>query len=91
MKKDEFVKSGVYNKHMYNVGLDDYGQQYFIEFLDEETGKLLEVGCGAYNDNYIGELERLFGTPEECEHYDAPKFDDAGYCKNVMLHGYCGR
>ena len=34
MKKEEFIESGVYNGHMYNIGLDDYGQQYFIEYMD---------------------------------------------------------
>ena len=88
MKKDEFIESGVYNGHMYNIGLDDYGQQYFIEFVDEQ-GKLIEVGCGAYNEDYRGELESWFGTPEECEHYDHPRFTEEGYCRNLMLHGYC--
>ena len=90
MKSDEFVKSGVYNGHMYNVGLDDYGQQYFIEYMDIH-GQLIEEGCGAYNFDYNTHLEYLFGTPEECEHYDHPKFNEDGCCRHFTSHGYCSR
>ena len=88
MKREEFVESGVYNGHMYNVGLDDYGQQYFIEYMDEK-GNLTEEGCGAYNTNYISKIEFLFGTPELCEHYDHPHIEN-GICRDACSHGYCG-
>jgi hypothetical protein len=48
MKQDEYVKTIVVYGKMVNVGMDDYGQQYFIEFVNE-NGELIEVGCGAYN------------------------------------------
>ena len=48
MKRDEYVKTIVVYGKMVNVGMDDYGQQYFIEYVDE-NGELTEVGCGAYN------------------------------------------
>ena len=48
MKRDEYVKTIVVYGKMVNVGMDDYGQQYFIEFVNE-NGELIEVGCGAYN------------------------------------------
>lgn len=48
MKRDEYVKTIVIYGKMVNVGMDDYGQQYFIEFVNE-NGELIEVGCGAYN------------------------------------------
>ena len=48
MKRDEYVKTIVVYGKMVNVGMDDYGQQYFIEYVDG-NGELTEVGCGAYN------------------------------------------
>ena len=48
MKQDEYVKTIVVYGKMVNVGMDDYGQQYFIEFVNSK-GELEEVGCGAYN------------------------------------------
>ena len=87
MKQEEYIKTGVYNGHMYNVGMDDYGQQYFIEYIDENE-KLAEVCCGAYNNNYMIEVERLFGKAEFCEHFDHPHIDN-GVCRDVFSHGYC--
>ena len=51
MKPEEYVKTIVVYGKMVDVGLDDYGQQYFIEFLNDD-GEITEVGCGAYNSNY---------------------------------------
>lgn len=48
MKQEEYVTTIVVYGKMVNVGMDDYGQQYFIEFVNE-NGELIEVGCGAYN------------------------------------------
>lgn len=48
MKQEEYVTTIVVYGKMVNVGMDDYGQQYFIEFVNE-NGELTEVGCGAYN------------------------------------------
>ncbi len=48
MKRDEYVKTIVVYGKMVNIGMDDYGQQYFIEFVNE-NGELTEIGCGAYN------------------------------------------
>ena len=89
MKQEEYVKTDVYNGHMYNVGVDDYGQQYFIEYMNE-NGELAEECCGAYNANYMGAVEALFGGPELCEHYDHPHIDENGLCKQKFSHGYCG-
>ena len=87
MKREEYIKTDVYNGHMYNVGVDDYGQQYFIEYADE-NGELAEECCGAYNENYMSAVEYLFGYPELCEHYDHPHIDD-GICRDILSHGYC--
>ena len=51
MKQEEYVKTIVVYGKMVNIGMDDYGQQYFIEYLNDD-GEITEIGCGAYNDNY---------------------------------------
>ena len=51
MKQEEYVKTIVVYGKMVNVGMDDCGQQYFIEYVDD-NGELVEVGCGAYNHDY---------------------------------------
>ena len=51
MKQEEYVKTIVVYGKMVNIGMDDYGQQYFIEYVDN-NGDLVEVGCGAYNFDY---------------------------------------
>ena len=50
MKRDEYVKTIVVYGKMLNVGMDDYGQQYFLEYVDD-NGELQEIGCGAYNSD----------------------------------------
>lgn len=50
MKRDEYVKTIVIYGKMLNVGMDDYGQQYFLEYVDD-NGELQEIGCGAYNSD----------------------------------------
>lgn len=50
MKQEEYVKTIVIYGKMLNVGLDDYGQQYFLEYVDD-NGELQEIGCGAYNSD----------------------------------------
>lgn len=52
MKQKEYVKTIVVYDKMINIGMDDYGQQYFIEFVNSK-GELEQVGCGAYNFDYI--------------------------------------
>lgn len=50
MKPNEYIKTIVIYGKMINVGIDDYGQQYFLEYVDD-NGELQEVGCGAYNSD----------------------------------------
>jgi hypothetical protein len=68
---------------MVNIGEDDYGQQYFLEYVNKE-GKLVEVGCGAYNTDYHYVIERLFGTHKQCVTFNASLV-----CENYLAHGYC--
>ena len=51
MKTSEYVKTIVVYGKMVNVGMDDAGQQYFIEYV-HANGELVEMGCGAYNFDY---------------------------------------
>lgn len=83
MKQNEYLNTFVYKGHMINLGIDDNGQQFFIEYMGED-GTLKEESCGAYNSNYMDAVEFLFGDPKDCEHYGL------GICENVLCHGYCG-
>ena len=51
MKTSEYVKTIVVYGKMVNVGIDDAGQQYFIEYVNA-NGELVEMGCGSYNFDY---------------------------------------
>lgn len=82
MKATEYIKTIVYNGHMINIGLDDNGQQYFLEYVDENK-HLVEVGCGSYNTDYQYEIEHLFGFYTQCVAYGL------GPCEQYFAHGYC--
>lgn len=84
MKREEYITTINYNGHMINVGMDDPGQQYFLEFVDD-SGELVEYGCGSYNDDYHAEIERIFGEPEQCAIYGTVN------CQSIFAHGYCSR
>ena len=86
MKPEEYVKTIAYNGHMVNIGNDDYGQQYFIEYVDDD-GNLCEVGCGAYNFEYMEVVEHLLGKPELCDKYNKHNFECP--CETTLDHGYC--
>lgn len=55
MKRDEYLETIIVHGHMVNVGMDDAGQQYFYEFVNE-NGELEERGCGAYNFHYYEDI-----------------------------------
>ena len=72
MTRDEFVENIVVGGKLISVGLDDYGQSYFFEYVQD--GELKTSSCGTYNSDYKLEIEYLFGDPEkECELYPKPK------------------
>lgn len=85
MKQEEYIKTIAYNGHMINIGVDDAGQQYFLEYMDDYNN-LVEIGCGAYNTDYISTIERLFGSPEQCV-----TFKSTPVCYHIFAHGYCSR
>ena len=62
MKQSEYVKTVIYNDRMINIGLDDYGQTYFIEYA--EDGELKEECVGSYIEDYEDYIEYKFGDPE---------------------------
>ena len=79
MKPEEYCKTVVYNGHMVNIGVDDYGQQFFLEYVDE-NGHLTEFCLGAYNTNYRDALEYLFGPLVSIEGDD----EGISYAENVL-------
>ena len=58
MTEEEYVKSLNINGHVIKLGIDDYGQQYFIEWEDSD-GKH-EIGLGSYNLNYMTDILHIF-------------------------------
>lgn len=81
MTEDEYLKTIKYNGIDVKVGTDDYGQQYFFEYTDEK-GEFHEVGCGAYNTDYMGVIEMELGEPgKNCEKYIEGK---AEVCKDPI-------
>ena len=69
MKQSEYIKTIVYNDRMINLGLDDYGQTYFIEYV--EDGELVEELIGPFNLGYDDYIEWRFGDPTiNCPIYD---------------------
>lgn len=84
MTREEYIKTVVYNGHMINIGMDDNGQQYFLQYV--EGDQLIEVGCGAYNENYQSYIEHLFGEPEQCVLYHT-----LDTCDQILAHGYCSK
>ena len=85
MKREEYIETLVINGHMINVGLDDYGQTYFLEYIDED-GDLLIDCVGAYCSDYKGYAEMLFENPENCEHYGVCKNNE---CDHEGMKTYC--
>lgn len=85
MKTSEFVKTVTYGGQVINVGLDDYGQSYFLEWIDED-GKAHIIGCGTYTTDYMYVIESLFGDPIQCVSYGLKD-----KCATFGAHGYCIR
>lgn len=59
MKPEEYVKTFNINGHEIKLGLDDYGQCYFIEWVDD-LGNTRETGLGTYNFRYMEDIYYLF-------------------------------
>lgn len=88
MKQEEYVKTVVFRDRCIPVGLDDSGQTYFIEYVNEQ-GIFVEECCGPYNTDYQGYIEYKFGDPErDCSHY---KTLDNKTCEFRTQYGYCDK
>lgn len=81
MKQEEYIKTIIYNDHMINIGIDDAGQTYIIEYA--EDGQLKEECVGAYVMDYEGYIEYKFGIPEiNCPIYNDVVTTDTECCTN---------
>lgn len=58
MKKEDYFKTFEVNGVKIDVGLDDYGQCYYIEW--EENGEKKSTGLGTYNFYYLDAIYHMF-------------------------------
>lgn len=58
MTNDEYFKTIYVNGKEIKLGIDDYGQSYFIEY--EEDGNIIEDGLGTYNRDYMEAIYLMF-------------------------------
>lgn len=56
MNEEEFVKDLEVCGVKIKLGIDDCGQQYFFEYIDE-NGETKEVSLGSYNFGYMDDIE----------------------------------
>lgn len=59
MKKEDYIKTLEVCGHSVDLGLDDCGQCYYIEWIDN-NGEKKETGLGTYNTHYMEEIYSLF-------------------------------
>lgn len=59
MDTNEYIKTFTINGQDIKLGLDDYGQCYFIEWEDEQNN-VQTLGLGTYNFRYMEEIYYLF-------------------------------
>jgi hypothetical protein len=86
MTNNEFIKHITYNNIEINLGIDDYGQSYFIEYINPDTKEVVSEHIGSYITDYIGYIEYRFGKPEiNCEHYNTVKPTSTKGCE------YCNK
>lgn len=79
MKREEYIKTIVYNGNMINIGIDDAGQTYLIEYV--EDGQLKEECVGSYIMGYEDYVEWRFGEPEiNCSIYNSVVTTDTERC-----------
>ena len=91
LKPDEYITSIKLNNQLVNIGLDDNGQSYFVEYLNPENQELIQVGLGTYNTDYQYTAEELLGNPEiDCKYYEESKSKNCN-CEFKNKFGYCHR
>ena len=62
MKSEEYVTSLVINGKLVNIGVDDYGQCYFLQYYNEDSKEIEEIGLGTYNEDYEEEAKAFLRT-----------------------------
>lgn len=83
MKQEEFVKHITYNNIEIDVGYDDYGQSYFIEYKDNNDRTIIET-VGTYISDYMGYIVHRFGKPEiNCPVYHQTKTTETESCRLI--------
>ena len=60
MKKSEYITTVTVCGQSVKVGLDDYGQCYFIEY--KKDGKTITESCGSYNTDYMDYIYARFDS-----------------------------
>ena len=88
MSVDEFVNLIEYNNKLVAIGLDSYGQSYFVVYKDEESGEVVTNSIGTYVDDVDDYIEWKFGDPTLCDKYDE---GNETTCENRGSKGYCDR
>lgn len=89
MKDTEYVTTLKLNKQLVNVGLDDNGQCYFVEYVDPKTDEDKQVSLGTYNTDYKYAAEELLGEPIiDCPYYNLTKAKDEN-CEHKHEFGFC--
>lgn len=58
MIKEDYCKTFEINGVKVDLGMDDYGQCYYVEW--EEDGKLKKMGLGTYNMDYMETMYLMF-------------------------------
>ena len=92
MNRNEYVETLVLNGKMINIGQDDAGQCYFVEWVDDD-GELMQESCGTYNFHYKKYAEYKFGNPEsDCVYYSTQDmFNCDSNCAHRNEFGYCDK
>ena len=88
MNRNEFVESLAIGGVLVNVGNDDSGQCYFLEWV--ESNQLVCESCGTYNLDYRDYAETKFGFPSmDCEYYRLAQTTPDTNCSKKNTYGYC--
>ena len=87
MHANEYVGSLVINDKLVNIGMDDAGQSYFIEFI--ENHQLKQESCGSYNSNYKDYAEYRLGDPDKCVYQAINNPSTLENCPQRGTYGWC--
>lgn len=59
MDSNDYIKTLTVNGKEIKLGMDDYGQCYFIEW-EEPDGKIMDTSLGTYNLHYMESVYHMF-------------------------------